>query len=250
MIMKRVLKRIRQHFPHTHILVRGDGHFSNPELMEMIDAMPNVDFIFGLPGNVRLQRLAEPTKQRACALWADVQTQDVVPNAVRVYDEFPYAANSWAKEWRVLLKAEVMEIGENPRFVVTSLIEHDAGMLYEELYCARGQTENYIKYLKTDLASDRTSCTTFLANCMRLLLHAAAYILHQQLRTQGLKNTEMEQAQPSSVITKLFKIAVQIRQTKNRIIIHLPTACTVKNLLHTLTERLFLSTPVRFTNSS
>ncbi len=250
MIMKRVLKRIRQHFPHTHILVRGDGHFSNPELMEMIDAMPNVDFIFGLPGNVRLQRLAEPTKQRACALWADVQTQDVVPNAVRVYDEFPYAANSWAKEWRVLLKAEVMEIGENPRFVVTSLIEHDAGMLYEELYCARGQTENYIKYLKTDLASDRTSCTTFLANCMRLLLHAAAYILHQQLRTQGLKNTEMEQAQPSSVITKLFKIAVQIKQTKNRITMHLPTACAVKELLHTLTERLFLSAPVRFANSS
>ncbi len=250
MIMKRVLKRIRQHFPHTHILVRGDGHFSNPELMEMIDAMPNVDFIFGLPGNVRLQRLAEPTKQRACALWADVQTQDVVPNAVRVYDEFPYAANSWAKEWRVLLKAEVMEIGENPRFVVTSLIEHDAGMLYEELYCARGQTENYIKYLKSDLASDRTSCTTFLANCMRLLLHAAAYILHQQLRTQGLKNTEMEQAQPSSVITKLFKIAVQIKQTKNRITMHLPTACAVKELLHTLTERLFLSAPVRFANSS
>lgn len=250
MIMKRVLKRIRRRFPDTHILVRGDGHFSNPEMMEMIDAMPNVDFIFGLPGNSRLQKLAEPTKQRACALWADVQTQDVVPDAVRIYDEFEYAANSWVKPWRVLLKAEVMAIGENPRFVVTSLVDHDAGTLYEELYCARGQSENFIKYLKTDLASDRTSCTTFLANCMRLLMHSAAYVLHQQIRTQGLKNTSMEQAQPSSVISKLFKIAVQVRQTKSRVTMHLPSACTVKDLLHKLTERLFVPKPARFTNSS
>ncbi len=250
MIMKRVLKRIRQRFPDTHILVRGDGHFSNPEMMEMIDAMPNVDFIFGLPGNSRLQKLAEPTKQRACALWADVQTQDVVPDAVRIYDEFDYAANSWAKQWRVLLKAEVMSIGENPRFVVTSLVEHDAGTLYEELYCARGQSENFIKYLKTDLASDRTSCTTFLANCMRLLMHSAAYVLHQQIRTQGLKNTSMEQAQPSSIISKLFKIAVQVRQTKSLVTMHLPSACAVKDLRHKLTERLFVPKPARPTNSS
>jgi hypothetical protein len=66
MIMRRVLKLIRRHFPHTHILVRGDGHFSGPEMQGMIDTMPNVDFIFGLPGNVKLQALAEPTKQRAC----------------------------------------------------------------------------------------------------------------------------------------------------------------------------------------
>lgn len=250
MIMKRVLKRLRQRFPDTHILVRGDGHFSNPEMMQMIAAMPKVDFIFGLPSNARLQRLAEATKQRACTLWAEVQTQEVVPDAVRLYDEFPYAANSWDRPWRVLLKAEVMAMGENPRFVVTSLAEHDAGMLYEELYCSRGQTENFIKYLKTDLASDRTSCTTFLANCMRLLLHAAAYILHQQLRTQGLKNTEMEQAQPSSVIAKLFKIAVQIKQSKKRITMHLPSACPFKKLLHTLTERLFLSRPARFSRHS
>jgi len=250
MIMERVLKRIRQHFPDTKILVRGDGHFSNPELMQLIETMPNTDFIFGLPGNARLQRLAEPTKQRACALWAEVQTDAVVPDAVRLYAEFPYAADSWAKARRVLLKAEVMALGENPRFVVTSLPDHDAGMLYEELYCDRGQTENFIKYLKTELASDRTSCTTFLANCMRLTMHAAAYILHQQLRTQALQYTAMAQAQPSTVINKLFKIAVQIKQYKNRIIMHLPSACPVKDLLHTLTERLFIPRPARFADTS
>jgi hypothetical protein len=218
--------------------------------MQMIDAMPNIDFIFGLPGNVKLQALAEKTKQRACELWAAVQTGDVVPDAVRLYDEFPYAAGSWEKPWRVLLKAEVMALGENPRFVVTSLGGLDAGMLYEEVYCARGQSENFIKHLKTDLASDRTSCTSFLANFMRLLMHSAAYILHQQLRTQGLQHTALSQAQPSTVINKLFKIAVQVRQTKQRIVLHLPSACAVKHLLHTLAERLFISAPANTINTS
>lgn len=251
MIMRRVLTLIRRQFPDTHILVRGDGHFSGPEMMAMIDAMPNTDFIFGLPGNKRLQVLAEPAKQRACQLWVDVQTQDVVPDAVRLFDEFDYAAGSWSRTWRVLLKAEVMALGENPRFVVTSLPGLDAGMLYEEIYCARGQAENFIKHLKTDLAADRTSCTSFLANCMRLLLHAAAYVLHQQLRTQALQHTVLSQAQPSTVIAKLFKIAVQVRQSKQRITLHLPSACTVKNLLHTLAERLFVSIPAaNIVNSS
>ncbi len=250
MIMRRVLTLIRRQFPDTHILVRGDGHFSGPEMMGMIDAMPNTDFIFGLPGNKRLQVLAEPAKQRACQLWADVQAQDVVPDAVRLFDEFDYAAGSWSRTWRVLLKAEVMAPGENPRFVVTSLPGLDAGMLYEEIYCARGQAENFIKHLKTDLAADRTSCTSFLANCMRLLLHAAAYVLHQQLRTQALRHTALSQAQPSTVIAKLFKIAVQVRQSKQRITLHLPSACTVKNLLHTLAERMFISIPANIVNTS
>ena len=250
MIMRRVLKLIRRHFPDTHILVRGDGHFSGPELMGLIDSMPNTDFIFGFSCNVKLHAMAEPTKLRACNLWVAAQTQDVVPSAVRLFDEFTYKARSWPRAWRVLLKAEVMALGENTRFIVTSLPGLDSGTLYEDVYCARGQAENHIKYLKDDLASDRTSCTSFLANCMRLLLHAAAYILHQQLRTQALQHTALSQAQPSTVISKLFKIAVQVRQYKYKIVLHLPSACAVKQLLQTLAERLYLPTPARTLNST
>ena len=250
MIMRRVLKLIRLHFPDTHILVRGDGHFSGPELMGLIDSMPNIDFIFGFSCNVKLLAMAEPARLRAIDQWVEAQTQDVVPNALRLFDEFMYKARSWPRAWRVLMKAEVMALGENTRFIVTSLPGLDAGVLYEDIYCARGQAENYIKHLKDDLAADRTSCTSFLANCMRLLLHAAAYILHQQLRTQALQHTALSQAQPSTVIAKLFKIAVQVRQCKNKIVLHLPSACPVKHLLHTLTERLYLSTPARSLNSS
>jgi hypothetical protein len=250
MIMRRVLKRIRHHFPDTHILVRGDGHFSSPELMGLIDGMPNIDFIFGFSCNVKLLAMAEPTRLRAIDLWVEAQSRDVVPNAVRLFDEFTYKARSWPKAWRVLMKAEVMALGENTRFIVTSLPAVDARTLYEDIYCARGQSENYIKHLKDDLAADRTSCTSFLANCMRLLLHAAAYILHQQLRTQALRHTALSQAQPSTVIATLFKIAVQVRQYKNKIVLHLPNACPVKHLLHTSTERLYLPSPARLLNSS
>ncbi|MDY7574157.1 IS1380 family transposase [Actimicrobium sp. CCI2.3] len=250
MIMRRVLTLIRRRFPDTHILVRGDGHFSGPELMGLIDAMSNVDFVFGFSSNPKLLKLAESTRLSACDLWAAVQTHDVVPEAVRLFDEFDYRARSWPRAWRVLLKAEVMALGQNSRFIVTSLPGLDAGTLYEEIYCARGQAENYIKHLKGDLAADRTSCTSFLANCLRLLLHAAAYVLHQQLRTQALQHTALSQAQPATVIAKLFKIAVQVRQCKNRIVLHLPSACTVKHLLQTLTERLYLPTPAKRLNSS
>lgn len=128
-----------------------------------------------------------------------MQTNEVVPEAVHLIDELSYAARSWPQAWRMVLKAEVMALGENPRLIVTSLASDEVGMLYEDLYSGRGQTESFIKRLKPDLASDRTSCTTFLANAMQLLQHAAAYVLHQQLRTQSLQNTAISQAQPSTV---------------------------------------------------
>ena len=38
-----------------------------------------------------------------------------------------------------------MSAGDNPRFVVTSLDAPTPQMLYEDLYCARGNCENAIK---------------------------------------------------------------------------------------------------------
>lgn len=248
MIFSRVLKLIRYHFPDTHILVRGDGHFSNPELMHLIDAMPNTDFLFGLAGNAVLNRLAESTMRQARALYA--QRQRFGGNdSIRLYAAFQYAAGSWRKPCRVIFKAEVMALGDNPRFVVTSLNLPTPQTVYTELYCARGQAENYIKQMKCDLASDRTSCTTFSANCMRLILHSAAYVLHQQLRAEGLKHTELAAAQPHTVILKLFKVAVQIKQYKDRILLHLPSSYPFKHLLWLLAERLYLPLPCHLNSS-
>src|SRR4029077_10234433 len=91
---------------------------------------------------------------------------------------------------------------------------------------------NDIKAVKTDLHSDRTSATTFLANAMRLLLAWAAYALHHALRTQTLQHTALAQAQPSTVMLTLFKVAAQVKQYKDRILLHLPTSCPVQALLY------------------
>lgn len=247
-IMRRVLKRLRQVWPDTHIVLRGDGHFSNPELMALTLNDPLTDFIFGLSGNAVLHRTASPLLSEARALHQTRcdnarRAKETPPQRTRCYHDFEYAASSWPQTFRVVLKAEVMALGDNPRYVVTSLDLPSPEALYRDLYCARGQDENYIKMMKNDLACDRTSGHRFLANHMRLFFSAAAYVLHHSLRTEVLVHTELAKAQPATVILKLFKIAVRVVQYKDRVKLHLPSACPVKALLLRLTEMLYLAHP-------
>ena len=251
MIMKRVLGLLRQHWPHTHIVLRGDGHFANPDLMELIIADGNADFIFGLGGNAVLSRKAEGLMKNArghLALRRSLAAQGLGPAVatVRLFGEFEYAAKSWPQAFRVVLKAEVLPDNggdvpdkDNERFVVTSMRGPSPRTLYQQDYCARGQAEGWIKQVKCDLKADRTSAQTFVANFGRLLFAAAAYVLHQQLRQLGLQDTALATAQPKTVILSLFKIAVRVKQYKDRVLLHLPTACPVKALLATVCKRLY-----------
>jgi len=253
-IVQRVLKRRRAAWPQTPLILRGDGHFANPELMQLALDTPHTDFLFGLAGNAVLSPLAKPslaqTRHRheaRCALARG--NHQAEPSATRTYHDLDYRAQTWPQAFRVVLKAEVMALGDNPRFVVTSLDRPSAESLYCDLYCARGQDENWIKRIKNDLASDRTSDHRFLANHLRLFFACAAYALHQALRTEVLVYTEFAKAQPSTVILKLFKIAVRVVQYKDRVKLHLPSSCSVKNLLHRICEILF-QVPEPIWNSS
>ena len=244
MILKRVLKRLRAVWPETHIVLRGDGHFSNPELMQLTLDDPHADFLFGVAGNRVLARLAAPfleatrvVHELRCANARKASA--AVPHATRTYHEVDYAAGSWPRAFRVILKAEVMSLGDNPRFVVTSLDQPTPECLYRDLYCARGQDENFIKMLKNDLASDRTSNHRFLANQLRLFFAGAAYVLHHALRTEVLVHTELAQAQPATVILKLFKLAVRVVQYQDRVKLQLPSNCPMKHLLIKITEILY-----------
>jgi hypothetical protein len=251
-IIGRVVRRLRQAWPDTHIVLRGDGHFSNPELMALCEGDDQLDFIFGLAGNKVLLPAAEPLLSKARTLHAQrcesarlkSQTE---PAATRLYDDVVYQAGSWPKAYRVVLKAEIMALGENPRFVVTSLADPTPEVLYRDLYCARGQDENFIKAVKNDLASDRTSDHAFLANHLRLFYACAAYNLIHSLRENTLCHTELAKAQPMSIILKLFKLAVRVVQYKDRIKLHLPSSCPVKELLHRVTELLYLVRPPALT---
>jgi len=244
-IIGRVVRCLRRAWPDTHIVLRGDGHFSNPELMALCEGDDRLDFLFGLSGNKRLTPKALPLLDKARALHAQRcdnarRCGQAEPAATRLYEEVEYQADTWPKAWRVVLKAEVMDSGDNPRFVVTSLTDPTPEVLYRDLYCARGQDENFIKAVKNDLASDRTSDHAFLANHLRLFYACAAYNLIHSLRENTLCHTELAKAQPMSIILKLFKLAVRVVQYKDRIKLHLPSACPVKGLLHRVTELLYL----------
>ena len=236
---------LRQAWTETHIILRGDGHFSNPELMALCESDPHLDFLFGLAGNTVLSPKAEPLLEKARALHqiqcANAQRLGIPePAATRLYDEVEYRAGSWPKAYRVVVKAEVMALGDNPRYVVTSLSDPTPDVLYKALYCGRGQDENFIKAVKNDLASDRTSDHAFLANHLRLFYSCAAYGLIHSLRENTLVHTELAKAQPVSIILKLFKLAVRVVQYKDRIRLSLPTACPMKGVLARVTELLYL----------
>jgi len=248
MIIKRIVKLLRQHWSETHIVLRGDGHFSNVELMQIALDDPHTDFIFGLTGNQVLKRLSTPLLEETRRLHETrihntALHNESPPDSTRTYHDVNYTAGSWPQSFRTILKAEVMSLGENPRFIVTSLQEATPEILYKELYCARGQDENFIKIMKNDLSSDRTSSSGFLANHLRMFFSCAAYVLHHALRTELLQNTKLENAQPATVIAKLFKVAVRIVQYKDRIKLQLPSSCTVKSIVHQLTEVLYLAKP-------
>ena len=254
MLWVRLLASLRRHWPHTHILVRGDSHCATPEVFEVLAHRHGINFVFGLAGKAVLLRQAAPVMQAARGLYqqrtAHAQAHgERPPTSSRVYEEFSSAAGSWAQPWRVIVKAEVLAAGDKPRFVVTSLEAPTPQQVYEDLYGARGNCENDIKAVKCDLHSDRTSATTFLANAMRLILSCAASVLHHALRTPTLAHTALATAQPATVILTLFKVATQSKQYKDRILLHLPTSCPVKALLSRVTT-LLTAIPVPVLNTS
>ena len=235
------------------MILRGDGHFSNPELMQLTLDDQKTDFIFGMSGNSILSELAKPdmdaTRQAHTLRVANAKRcGQTAPERTRTYHEVTYAAKSWPQSFRVIHKAEVMSLGDNARFVVTSLDLPNPECLYRDLYCARGQDENFIKQMKNDLASDRTSDHTFAANHLRLFFSCAAYVLHHTLRCEVLCHTELAKAQPTTVMLKLFKLAVRVVQYKDRVKLHLPSHTPMKSLLHKVTEILF-QTPVPILNT-
>ncbi len=247
MIMKRIIKHIRKSWPRTHIILRGDGHFSNPELMQLCLDDKHMDFIFGLPSNKKLAAMAIPLLDEARALHAYrsslLKVNEAPAESTQLFEEYKYAAKSWPQAFRTILKAEVMDAGDNPRFIVTSIKDISPETAYKKLYCDRGNDERYIKELKRDLACDRTSNSSFLANCMRLLISCAAYTLIHSLRSETLRGTSLARASASTIISKLFKIAVRLVQYKDRIKLHLPSSCPIKAVLFQMTEILYKIPP-------
>ena len=214
--IRRIVAQIRVAWPEVKIILRGDSGFCRNELMSWCENN-GVEFVFGLARNQRLRKIIGAQMHEATQQWKQTG------KPARVFSEFEYQTKKtkkggWDHQRRVAAKAEHIDGKENPRFVVTSLTSEQwaAQAFYEELYCARGDMENRIKE-QFSLFADRVSTETMRANQMRLYLSAMAYILVSGLRRLGLKETELAEAQVSTIRTKLLKIGAQIRVTVRKV---------------------------------
>lgn len=217
-ILHRVIKKLKQRFAGVKIRVRLDGGFASPEVLDFLDQQ-RVQYVVAIAKNTILKAYAEPSMEKARLL---SNTSGVTENH---FGECIYQADSWDTERRVIFKAEVVchpgrEPKDNPRFVVTNLKSTPA-FVYKKVYCQRAPIENRIKELLYGLNIDRTSCTSFLANQFRCLLCAAAYILFQELRLKAHR-TCFAHAQVSTLRERLLKLAVWIKRTTRRVVLHLP----------------------------
>jgi hypothetical protein len=215
-ILQRLINHLRQVWKNTIIIVRGDGHFCSKELMAWTESQRKLHYLTGLTGNKILNNLANVTIESAKNQFRQTGI------AVKRYHSFYYAAASWHKPQRVIVKVEVSSKGLNIRYIVTDIEFIRTKALYENAYCARGQMELYIKEHKTYLKSDKMSCSSFAANQFRLFLHSAAYVLIHALRSEVLANTEYATASMKTIQLRLIKVAAYVKEMKTRIRVEFP----------------------------
>lgn len=231
-IIGRVAKRIRQRWPKTRIIIRGDSHFSGPEIFDMRKELRRCHFVLGLSNNRALAPLVEDAVKKVEEAYKQVEKK------LKVFVEFPYKADSWSHPQRVICKIEVNEKGRNVRFIVTDMNGKGPQRMYDESYCGRGCMENFIKNHKNYLHSDRTSCHAFEANQFRLFLHSAAYALVHALNEKALRGTEFAGSQFDTIIIRILKIGATIVERLSQIRIHLPTSCPVQNIYERMHRNL------------
>lgn len=220
-VLTRLVQGIRERFPNTRIVLRGDSGFARESIMLWCETN-DVYYVLGLAKNERLRRILEPAMDKARIRHC------LTGSATREFNSFQYRTlNSWSRERRVVGKAECLSKGENPRFIVTNLPEDYAtpAGLYEQVYCARGDMENRIKEQQLDLFADRTSTHTMRANQLRLWLSTFAYVLVNKLRQVALKGTELARATCGTIRLKLFKIAAAVKISVRRVLVRMPSAC-------------------------
>jgi len=229
-ILKLIVKRFRQAWPKVRIIFRGDSGFCRWKLLRWCD-QHDVGYVVGVARNPVLQRLAEPFMDQAKKAYDDSGVKQ------RRFHEVTYAAQTWDRERRIIVKAEVLPKGPNVRFAVTNLMDAPEA-IYDERYTARGDMENRIKEQQLGLFADRTSCHQFQANQFRLLLASAAYVLIEHLRRVGLSGTELAKAQVTTIRLKLFKIAARVTVSVRRIVFHLSSYHPYQPLFAHLLRRL------------
>ena len=229
-ILALLVKRLRRAWPRVRIVFRGDSGFCRRRMLRWCERH-DVKYIVGIARNKRLTALARPWREAAAEAFERTGVKQ------RVFGEFYYAAGTWDRRRRVLIKAEHGARGANPRYVLTNLTGSPQ-RLYERVYCARGDMENRIKEQQLDLFADRTSCHGWWANQFRLLMSSFAYVLLEAIRRLALKGTELARAYVGTIRLKLLKIGAVIIRNTRRIRLLLASAYPYQDLFCLVAARL------------
>ncbi len=229
-ILRWLFWRLRKAWKNVMIILRGDGGFSLPEIMDICERQ-NVKYAFGFSSNSVLKRKIDYLLDKARLSYYKKNEK------VRLFDDVYYRAKSWKKPRRMVMKAEWLEKGGNPRFVVTNM-DMKAQELYDNFYVQRGATsEHRIKELKIGLNGDRLSCHQFIANQFRLFLSQAAYILMLEIR-EAASETRLEKAQISRMRETLIKIAARVKVSTRRIMVELTSNCPFQPEIKLILQKL------------
>ena len=233
-LLERIVSSIRNRWPEVRIIIRADSGFARERIMVWCEAN-GVGYVLGLAKNSRLSSEIAKELGAAEAEWERTR------QASRVFKDFIYCTlDSWSRERRVVGKAEHLDKGSNPRFVVTSLTPsaYDARALYEDLYCARGEMENRIKEQQLCLFADRTSTRWMRSNQIRLWLSSLGYVLLSALRRLGLAGTKMAHSRCDTIRLKLLKIGASVRVSIRRVLVALASGYPLQKLFHRVFHRL------------
>jgi len=248
--LEKIVAAIRKRCRKARIIVRGDSGFGREEIMAWCEGQTDVYYCLGLARNsVLIDKLGPALVQ------ARIRHCLTGGATVREFSEFEYRTqDTWSRSRRVIGKAEIMNAGENPRFVVTNLpakgfkddkdrSRFSPARLYEELYCARGEMENLLKQQVLDLHADRMSTHYQASNQFRLWEAMFAYLLMERLRTQGLAGTDLERATAGSLRLKLLKVAAQVRVSVRRVYVQMSSAYPLQELFR-LCQRRLMAVPL------
>jgi hypothetical protein len=233
--IKLLVRRLRQAWPSTRLIVRADSGFCRRRLLQWCKRS-GVGYVIGLARNARLHAAVEYAEAALADGYANTGVKQ------RFIGEFGYAAKTWSHERRVVTRLEYGAQGTNPRFIVTNL-ETDAVQLYDRLYCQRGEAENRIKEAQLDLFGTRASCTRFVANQFRLLLAALAYTLMVRLRELALYSSELERASAATIRCRLLKIGAAILRNTRRVRVMLASHHPLRELFAQAATRLAALSP-------
>jgi len=233
-LLERIVGQIRLRWPEVRIIIRADSGFAREEIMAFCEAN-GVHYVLGLAKNSRLTAAIAEELAAAEAEWERTH------QAARRFRDFRYCTrDSWTRARRVVGKAEHLDKGANPRFVVTSLGEaaYAARALYEDLYCGRGEMENRIKEQQMCLFADRTSTRWLRSNQIRLWLSSLAYVLLSGLRRLGLSGTPMARGRCDTIRLRLLKIGASVRVSVRRVWVSLASGYPLQELFHRICRRL------------